>query len=409
MRKRLSKMCVVIGCAALLSGCGTGSRSSWSPGPKSSPTAAVSSGTIVTPVATPPATATPRLRLGHFVPTGSLNAARDDATATMLRDGRVLIVGGWNAQIGDLASAELYDPHAGTFASAGSSSVVRSGHTATLLADGRVLIAGGDSANAGLFDPAVGTFTPTGSMTRPRRLAAAVLLRDGRVLIMGGEGDASAELYDPATGTFTGTGSMSQERSRSMDVSADSPGALLLPDGRVLVVGMRGAGDSRMTEIYDPATGKFTGAGRMSVAREAYSATLLADGRVLVAGGLAPIHRTGQFFVNPKDSLASAEVFDPGTGEFARTGSMIAARFDHGAVLLDDGLVLVIGGEGSDGALWSCELYDPATGRFGPTGSIPDARARYAVSVLADGRVLLAGGSSSEHPSGIGGALVYQH
>jgi hypothetical protein len=109
----------------------------------------------------------------------------------------------------------------------------RGGQTATLLSDGRVLVVGGFGANepgweasAETYDPVSGRFTPSGSLTIPRRKQTATLLPDGRVLIAGGESGlsgiarmfptttsdlsslASAELFDPKSGTFSLTGSM---------------------------------------------------------------------------------------------------------------------------------------------------------------------------------------------------------
>ena len=113
----------------------------------------------------------------------------------------------------------------GTFGQTSSMTSARSGHTATLLSNGQVLIAGGALhlqqqfgaggvlASAEVYDPGAGTFRAVGAMTTARRLHTATLLPDDRVLIVGGYGEggaalASAELFDPATGTFSATGSL---------------------------------------------------------------------------------------------------------------------------------------------------------------------------------------------------------
>jgi len=101
-----------------------------------------------------------------FRPTGSLSAARESHTATLLPDGKVLVAGGYNSSY--LSSAELYNPSNGTWTATGSMAAARGSHTATLLPDGRVLVAGdynGSSylSSAELYDPSNGTWTATGS------------------------------------------------------------------------------------------------------------------------------------------------------------------------------------------------------------------------------------------------------
>jgi WD40 repeat protein len=164
---------------------------------------------------------------GTFAPTGSLNTARYDHTATLLPNGEALVVGGLgvNGVYASLASAELYDPQHGNGRSAvtGSMSVGRDKFTATLLPNGQVLVAGGTDyqiscyGTAELYNPATGQWTLTGSMSQPRCLHSATLLPDGKVLVSGGVNSiysnntatvSGAEIYDPNTGTWTPTGSL---------------------------------------------------------------------------------------------------------------------------------------------------------------------------------------------------------
>jgi hypothetical protein len=253
---------------------------------------------------------------GTFSRTGTMAFDRYGDTATLLRDGRVLIVGGESLRSGIVASTELYDPKTGVFTSTGSMSTPRTGHTATLLPDGDVLIAGGyDSAgfslaSAELYDPTTGRFRPAGSMSVVRTNHTATLVRDGRVLIAGGfdvNGDpqnaypspySSAELYDPASGTFSPTGSMWRPRAGHT--------ATLLGDGQVLLTGSTiGSGTDKagiMAELYDPTTGSFSPTEGMIDVND--TATGLLDGRVLLTGG-------GIAVVGGAESLAAAELYLP--------------------------------------------------------------------------------------------------
>ena len=291
---------------------------------------------------------------GNWTVTRSMNVARLVHTATLLSDGRVLVAGGWPdppTHSGLLSSAELYDPATGTWTRTVNMNVARGAHTATLLSDGKVLLVGarGENANsAELYDPATGIWSFTGSTTTPHHgYHSATLLPNGMVLVAGGYDtlshvSANAELYDPATGTWTATGSLANARHDHR--------ATLLANGTVLVEGGAPAtGILASAELYDPATGNWTTTGSLNNARWRHTATLLSDGKVLVAGG-----------INGGHSFTGAEIYDPATGNWTVTGSLSDPRFLHTATLLSDGRVLAAGGDNDHAVLASAETFDPS-------------------------------------------------
>ena len=317
--------------------------------------------------------------------TGSMGTARRDYTATLLEDGKVLVVG-WSQ------SAEIYDPANGAFTVIGGTPVNhRQGSTATRLTDGRVLIVGGTGSQqaAAVYDPATGFFAPTGSLNAVHSFHSATLLLDGRVLVAGGQENEDpqtptvAEVYDPVTGTFSLTGSLNEHRS--------GHAAVLLPNGKVLIVG----GSQPTTpgpavcldaaEVYDPAAGEFTAVDNMASRRCSLvwtGAVVLNDGKVLITGGAG----------------TSAELFDPATETFRATGNMTTPRSVHTATLLPNGHVLLSGGYNTFGIFTtdSAELYDPVTETFSATVGMIEARQQHTATLLPDGQVLVAGGSGGD-------------
>ena len=307
--------------------------------------------------------------------------------ASRLADGRVLITGGFLGKNNFLASAEVYDPGPNRFTSAESMRSRRSSHTSTLLPNGKVLIAGGfdgdylDSAE--LYDPKTGKFTPAAKMTMPRSGHVAVLLKNGKVLLAGGVGTgwnflSSSEIYDPATDRFTPTGSMATVR--------EAHTVSLLSDGRVLITGGHQGRRQAIKihsscEIYDPTSGTFQQAGELSVRRHKHDAVLLADGRVLVVGGSDERDYAGAY--------RNAEIYDPRTKTTRAVSNMNAARYklQGTAILLDNGKVLVAGGS------TRAEVFDPSTGRFSfASGDMGTRRLFSTATLLKNGKVLIVGG-----------------
>lgn len=181
-----------------------------------------------------------------------------------------------------------------------------------------------------------------------------------------------------ASATFAKTG--------SMNVARDGHTATMLTNSEVLVAGglNNTSGFLASSEVYNPATGKWTLEGNLSIARYDHNAVLLNTGKVLVAGGLDPNGCCGA------PPLSSAELFDPATGQWTETGSMNEARENFVLVALKNGEVLAAGG-GTYPGLSTAELYSPTTGEWAPTGNTNEGLQTSGAVLLPNGDVFAVG------------------
>jgi hypothetical protein len=273
----------------------------------------------------------------------------------------VLVTGGSDAGGKAIGLAEMFNPVTGTWSVAAVNLEPRLGHAATLLGDGRVLVVGGVPSasscepvgSAEVYDPSTDRWSTTSDVPVPvGRGTLAVSLKDGRVLISGG-GTAcgavysSAALFDPSSNAWSKTA--------SMEAPVQFHVATLLSDGRVLVSG-------KATATYDPDTAAWAPLGdprpltgtpcegdvrtyssvlrRSSLIARATpedcpSVTVLPAGTLLVAGGLSTTTNTEQ---------DSVQLSDLRTGDGVPSWGMQVARAGHTATRLKNGVVLIAGG-----------------------------------------------------------------
>ena len=213
------------------------------------------------------------------------------SSATLLTNGKILVVGyNYNDYWRSYTSlAKIYDPLTGICNSTGSPLYARTGHTATLLRNDKVLVVGGSQSpsTAEIYDPATGLWSMVGSLRSARTSHTATLLTNNKVLVAGGNSTGSsyyggsAELYDPLTNLWSTTGSMALG---CYGHTANLVKGKVLVTGGSYYVGFN-IDTSKLAQLYDPATGLWNTTGDMLAARVDHTATLLANGKVLIAGG----------------------------------------------------------------------------------------------------------------------------
>lgn len=360
---------------------------------------------------------------------GDLNEARNATHAVLVGTGEVLVVGSdymtsWLSACGASTdgsdSVELGDPTAGVWETTTGLPSLRDAPAVVPLPDGRALITGGAagenvdwSANSStyVFDPTSRRWSRSGLMNTARTLTAATVLLDGRVLVAGGlyldrkfpeqarvlDG---SEVWNPRSGAWSRSGRLAKPRFGAS--------AVTLADGRVLIVGgvaSRASApiEQASAEVYDPASGRWSAAGRLASARSGFALVALPDGGALVAGGF------GRVGTSAVARLSKVERFDPAAATWSAADGLPAPVAGASGIRLADGRVLLAGGSVREPELIDAEagtfvsgltadaaVFDPEAGTWTATTQMPNPRAGASAVLLADGSAVFVAGSASE-------------
>jgi hypothetical protein len=274
-------------------------------------------------------------------PIPSMSTARTNGhRAILLRDGRVMVIGGL---VGGsvLAAPDLYDPGANSWQAGTPMNVARTEAGTVVLSNGWTVTVGGTGATPGepidsteMYIPETNRWVPMTPMPAARRRLIAVRLADDRVLVAGGAttgsgtGQADAWVFDYRTNGWTPT--------TPMPAGRENPKGALLPDGRVIVVGDTGPGGVVPTTsfVWDPSTGLWTSVPFPGPARFGFELVTLVSGEVATVGG----RLSG---AGPTDIVTT---FDGTTNAWTLAGTLMAPRFRSTAVVLPDGRLFRVGG-----------------------------------------------------------------
>lgn len=383
---------------------------------------------------------------------------RAAATATVLKEGEVLIAGGYNLLTEGTdwkPSTELFDPDTRAWRPAAPMLAARVAPLAALLRDGRVLAVGVDAATsccdqtvgAEIFDPTTDSWSTTSAPPEMRDVETITALPDGRALAIGhyGPPDSAPEswtieaaLYDPADSTWSPTQPPLATRDHGATATLLGTGEVLLAGGYEekgfvtipadhsysLTYGHPNDTVLASAETYDPASGAWTAVARMLHPRTSQAATAMADGSALIAGGEEELDAPGT--MTESDVQSSAEVFDPSTDEWQALPTMSFPRAYAEATTLSNGSVIIAGGgecslaPGYSACLnrdahstysslccaaSTAEIYEPETGRWTVTG--PVLAGDEAALAAVGNEALTAGGDLPLNDRELNTAFVY--
>ena len=259
----------------------------------------------------------------NWTMTESMSQGRFWHTVSVLPNVKVLVTGGGtytqDSSLQPLDTCELYDPLTEKWSMTSSMHTARVYHTATILPNGKVLVVGNedDYVTPELYDPITGDWTRTAEIGIVRVMHTATLLKNGQILVAGGQVAAYdysdsliTQLYDPSANTWANTGSLHYIRYTST--------AFLLPNGKVLIAFGQTDGE-QSSELYDPITGNWTNASDFVEEVLYHAASMLKNGNVLVSGGMS----------DDGSSLKTSLLYNSSLGIFISSNNIKNVQLPH--------------------------------------------------------------------------------
>ena len=384
---------------------------------------------------------------GTWTRAGLMSIGRQDATAVLLQDGDVLVAGGFVSCDDDFCvdtrKVDLYDPATGDWSSARPMPAAGEQQSSVVLQNGNVFVTGGMRVGSGLLLHSAILYSATTGRWRsePPTLGnqlgqSTALLPNGWVLLAG-TGEGRSEVFEPDIGQWVKTG--------TMHFSSPRETITTLADGSILVIGT----NQQTGETFQPGAGPLVRfdptslsfptqrAGNTSpplnvTVSNLGSADLHVSAVQVTGADASDFGTSGNCAgadLQPRGVCTLTVAFSPtqsgdrsasvvlvddapggrqsvpvhgfgrGPDTWTPTGSMSTHRTLAGAVRLQNGDVLVFGGEEHPtGEVGTAELYDPTTGTFSSTGDMTTERAYVTGTLLPDGRVLVAGGYGTSGP-----------
>lgn len=335
--------------------------------------------------------------------TSLLKEPRMHHSATTLPNGQIGIIGGEcdldleNNRLDRITNnLELWDPQTHQWVQARPMRTKRRNHTATLLPDGRILIVGGRSLasiteSTEIYDFTKDQWKGTGKTENKHDDHIALLLPDNKVLLVMNPGqfrNTHTEVWDIKTKKWSNAGALHIDRRYFT--------ATLLKNGQVLVAGGNSYSgdehDPKFCEIWYPETNEWEKTFELKQPRNGHTATLLADGRILIVGG----------YYN-EEYIDAVEILDPEQKTSKIVAPLKQRRGMHSATLLSNGNVVIAGGlYNTDEAGYrdfrlptAIELWDAKTENWEPAGNLQTGRRYHTASLLAEDKVLFVGGEDS--------------